>query len=84
MAIRARQRRRAVGMSATADQAQTSIAYVALWTRVIDVALDTALATVTNLSARTVDLIMTTGSAETDLVALAQTVTRNHGLGAID
>jgi len=39
---------------------------------------------VTNLSARTVVLIMATGSAKTDLVALAQTVARNHGLGAID
>lgn len=27
---------------------------------------------------------MATGSAKTDLVALAQTVARNHGLGAID
>lgn len=38
----------------------------------------------TNLSARTVILIMATGGAKTDLVALAQTVARNHGLGAID
>lgn len=55
-----------------------------LWTGVIDIALDAALAAVTNLSARAVVLGVATVGAESDLVALAGTVARDHGFRAVD
>lgn len=71
-------------MGATADEAQTSIAYVSLWTCAVDIALDATFAAMTGFAARTIVLMVAAGGTETDFVALARAVAGNHGLGATD
>lgn len=55
-----------------------------LWTCVVDIALDATFATMTDLAARTVVLMVAASGAETDFVAFARAVAGNHGFGAID
>lgn len=71
-------------MSAATYKAQPSVANVALWTVVVHVALDTTLPRMTDLATGTLILTRAAPRAETNLVAFAGAVARDHRLGAAD
>lgn len=84
LAVYARQGGWTVGVGATTDQTQSSVANVTLRTTVVYIAFDAALPSLTDLSAGTLLLAVAALRAETDLVALAGTVTRDHRFHAGD